>query len=164
MITLPKTKIPSISWTNGIVVAYPQLLASVRLKNHKMREQALECIQNIVDFSLNRKSNLPYETCDSESGVWSCRGWWYDGMHTGGHSAYLDGQFVYYLLKAYLLEKEKGAAHDDWLAFASAVTEVFERERNGAGEYPFIFSEEDGTGLEYDSLGSSWCLAASALY
>ena len=157
-------KIPSISWTNGIVVAYPQLLASVRLKNHKMREQALECIQNIVDFSLNRKSNLPYETCDSESGVWSCRGWWYDGMHTGGHSAYLDGQFVYYLLKAYLFEKEKGAAHDDWLAFASAVTEVFERERNGAGEYPFIFSEEDGTGLEYDSLGSSWCLAASALY
>ena len=157
-------KIPSISWTNGIVVAYPQLLASVRLKNHKMREQALQCIQNIVDFSLNRKSNLPYETCDSESGVWSCRGWWYDGMHTGGHSAYLDGQFVYYLLKAYLFEKEKGSLHDDWLAFASTVTAVFERERNGAGEYPFIFSEEDGTGLEYDSLGSSWCLAATALY
>ena len=29
-------------------------------------------------------------------------------MHSGGHSAYLDGQFVYYLLKAYLFEKENG--------------------------------------------------------
>ncbi|MBO7637972.1 MAG: hypothetical protein J6S91_03255 [Treponema sp.] len=67
-------KIHSISWTNGIVVAYPQLLASVRLKNQKMREQALECINHIVRNSMNKKSCLPYETCD-EAKVWSCRGW-----------------------------------------------------------------------------------------
>ena len=89
--------IPSISWTNGIVVAYPQLVASARLNNQKMREQALECIQNIVDNSLNKASSLPYETFDGQN--WTCHGWWYGGMHSGGHSAYLDGQFIYYLLK-----------------------------------------------------------------
>ena len=156
-------KIPSISWTNGIVVAYPQLVAAQRLKNQKMREQALECINHIVQNSLNQKSKLPYETYDEARG-WSCHGWWYDGMHSGGHSAYLDGQFVYYLLKAYLFEKENGTEHKDWLDFAAGVVQAFERERNRAGEYPFIFSEVDGTGIEYDSLGSCWCLAASTLY
>lgn len=156
-------KIPSISWTNGIVVAYLQLVAANRLKNQKMHEQALECINHIVQNSLNQKSKLPYETYDENRG-WSCHGWWYDGMHSGGHSAYLDGQFVYYLLKAYLFEKENGSEHKEWLEFAGGVVQVFERERNRAGEYPFIFSEEDGTGIEYDSLGSSWCLAASVLY
>ena len=156
-------KIPSISWTNGIVVAYPQLVASERLKNEKMRSQALECINNIVANCLNEKSGLPFETCDEKS-VWTCRGWWYDGMHSGGHSAYLDAQFVYYLLKAYLFEKQHGRLHDEWLDFSSRVIKIFERERNTVGEYPFIFSEDDGCGVEFDSLGSSWCLAASALY
>ena len=153
--------IPSISWTNGIVVAYPQLEAAALLKNPKMREQALACIQNIVDNSLNENSSLPYETYDGKK--WSCKGWWYDGMHSGGHSAYLDGQFVYYLLKAFQLEKENNNIHEDWLTFAKKVVSSFERERNRVGEYPFIFSEKDGTGIEYDSLGSSWALAADCM-
>ena len=153
--------IPSISWTNGIVVAYPQLVASARLQNQKMREQALCCIQHIVDNSLNKKSSLPYETFDGQK--WSCRGWWYGGMHSGGHSAYLDGQFAYYLLKAYLFEKENGTIHDDWLAFSKTVVAALEREINRLGEYPFIYSEDDGSGIEYDSLGSSWALAASIM-
>ena len=155
--------IPSISWTNGIVVAYPQLVAAAKLENKKMREQALACIQNVVDGSLNPESSLPYETFDGKN--WSCHGWWYDGMHSGGHSAYLDGQFIYYLLKSYLFEKENNkTTHSDWLDFAKKVISSFERERNRSGEYPFIFSEADGCGIEYDSLGSCWCLAASALY
>ena len=36
--------------------------------------------------------------------------------------------------------------------------------KNSDGEYPFILSEETGAGLEYDALGSAWCLAAAALY
>lgn len=39
-----------------------------------------------------------------------------------------------------------------------------EKQRNSEGEYPYVFSEHTGAGLEYDSLGSAWCLAASALY
>ena len=130
--------IPSISWTNGIVVAYPQLVASARLNNTKMKQQALTCIQNIVDNSLNKNSSLPYETFDGNN--WSCKGWWYDGMHNGGHSAYLDGQFIYYLLKAYQFEKQNGKNHEDWLSFTRLVISTFERERNCSGEYPFIFS------------------------
>ena len=154
--------IPSISWTNGIVVAYPQLVAATRLNNSKMREQALSCIQNIVDNSLNKNSSLPYETFDGQK--WSCRGWWYGGMHSGGHSAYLDGQFVYYLLKAYQFEKDNGHVHEDWLSFSKTVVTTLESEINRSGEYPFIYSETDGTGIEYDSLGSSWALAASILF
>ena len=154
--------IPSISWTNGIVVAYPQLIASARLKNQKMRNQALVCIQNIVDNSLNTASSLPYESFDGQN--WTCHGWWYGGMHSGGHSAYLDGQFIYYLLKAYQFEKENGRIHDDWLTFSKTVVHALEREINRVGEYPFVYSEVDGTGIEYDSLGSSWALAASLLF
>ena len=153
--------IPSISWTNGIVVAYPQLVAAARLQNQKMREQALCCIQNIVDNSLNKKSSLPYETFDGQK--WTCHGWWYGGMHSGGHSAYLDGQFAYYLLKAYLFEKENGIIHDDWLTFSKTIVAALEREINRVCEYPFIYSEDDGSGIEYDSLGSVWALAASIM-
>ena len=154
--------IPSISWTNGIVVAYPQLKAATLLNNPKMREQALTCIQNIVDNSLNKNSSLPYESFNNDK--WTCRGWWYDGMHNGGHSAYLDGQFVYYLLNAYQFEKQNGTVHKDWLELSKTVIASFERERNRAGEYPFSFSQKDGTGLEYDSLGSCWALAASCMF
>lgn len=154
--------IPSISWTNGIVVAYPQLIAASRLNNQKMREQALTCIQNIVDNSLNKNSSLPYETFDGQK--WSCQGWWYGGMHSGGHSAYLDGQFTYYLLKAYQFEKENGTVHDDWLEFSKTVVSALEKEINRSGEYPFIYSESDGTGIEYDSLGSAWALTASIMF
>lgn len=152
-------EIPSISWTNGIVVAYPQLIAAARLKNQKMREQALICIQNIVDNSLNKSSSLPYETFDGQN--WNCHGWWYGGMHSGGHSAYLDGQFIYYLLKAYQFEKDKGIIHEDWLTFSKTVVSALEQEISRSGAYPFIYSETDGTGIEYDSLGSVWALTAS---
>ena len=44
------------------------------------------------------------------------------------------------------------------------VVHALEREINRVGEYPFVYSETDGTGTEYDSLGSSWALAASILF
>ena len=66
-------------------------------------------------------------------------------------------------MKAYLFEKENGTIHDDWLAFSKTVVAALEREINRLGEYPFIYSEDDGSGIEYDSLGSSWALAASIM-
>lgn len=156
-------KLSSISWTNGLAVAVPMLLSAYRLKDENMRNQALACIENIVKFSINPDSGLPYETFSE--GRWSNRGWWFDRMHTPGHSSYLIGQALYYTLKAYDYEKrEKNCDHPEWLEFVRNVILKIERTKNADYEYPYIFSEKTGAGLEYDSMAGAWCMAATAYY
>lgn len=154
--------LPSISWTNGLSASVPMLLAAHRLRDAEKRRQALENIQHIVDDSLNEKSGLPYMA--ETNGVWSNHGWWFDRQHVPGHAAYLVGQSVYLILKAYEWEKKNGTDHGDWLAFAGRVIDKTECSQNADGEYPFVFSEKTGAGLEYDSLSGAWCLAAAAYY
>ena len=156
-------KIHSLTWTNGLTVAVPLLMAADTGGDEQMRAQALTFIEDSVAHCMNPASGLPFET--RWQGNWSEKGWWYDGMHTGGHSGYLIGQAVYYLLKAYEYEKNAwGCIHEDWLDFARRVLERVQRERNSEGEYPFALSAENGAGLEYDSMGGAWCLAAWADY
>lgn len=156
-------ELPSQTWTNGLSVAVPVLLAAHRLGDGAMRKQALTCIQTLTEGSLHPASGLPCAT--RQGGVWSNRGWWFDGMHTPGHSGYLVGQAVWYLLTAYQAEQEgPGVIHKEWLDYARQVLCIVEQQKNSEGEYPYVFSERTGAGLEYDSLGSAWCLAASALY
>ncbi|WP_026526425.1 hypothetical protein [Butyrivibrio sp. VCD2006] len=156
-------KIGSLSWTNGLSVAVPMLFAANSIQDEKARRQSLEFIDNVVRNSFNPNSNLLYDAVDD--GKWSVRGWWYNGMHSGGHSAYLNGQAVYYILKAYLSEKnEHNIVHDDWITFVVPVIRKMNSEMNSDHEYPFSFSENTGAGLEYDSMGGAWCLTATALY
>ena len=156
-------KIGSLSWTNGLAVAVPMLFSANRFKDEKARKQSLAFIDNVIKNSFNKDSELLYDAV--EDGKWSVYGWWYNGMHSGGHSAYLNGQAVYYILKAYLSEKkERGPAHDDWVSFVAPVIRRMNSEINSDNEYPFSFSERTGAGLEYDSMGGAWCLAATALY
>lgn len=156
-------KLLSISWTNGLSVATPMLLAALRLGNENMRQQALSCITNIVENSLNPSSGLPYDAC--KDGKWSIKGWWFDGVHTSGHSSYLIGQALFYILKAYEYEKRlHNTVHEEWLSFVKSVLTNIERTKNTDHEYPYIFSEKTGAGLEYDSFSGTWCLAASAYY
>ena len=154
--------LPSIAWTNGLAAAAPMLMCAHRLGDEAMRAQAISCIDHIVANSMNEASGLPY--MGQYDGVWSNHGWWHHGQHTPGHAAYLVGQFTYLLLTAYLFEKEHtGTVHEDWLAFASRIVAKTETTRNGDHEYPYIFSERTGAGLEYDSMSGAWCLAAAAL-
>lgn len=154
--------LPSISWTNGLSVAVPMLQAARRLDRQDMRAQALQCINHIVETSINPKNGLPFTA--EVDGVWGNRGWWYDRQPVPGHAAYLVGQALYYILKAYELEREKGFEHPDWLDYVARALEVTERSRNGDGEYPYIFSEETGAGLCYDAMSGAWCLAAAAYF
>ncbi len=155
--------LPSITWTNGLSAAVPVLMSAHRLGDAAMRAQALDCIGHIVDNAMNPSSGLPFLV--EQDGAWSNRGWWYDRQHTPGHAGYLVGQSVYYILKAYAWEaREADARHGDWLAFAGRAVERIEESRNADGEYPYVFSERTGAGLEYDSFGGAWCLAATALY
>ncbi len=156
-------KIISIAWTNGMSVATPMLMAALRLNNENMREQALSCISNIVENSINPATGLTYEFF--EQGVWSHKGWWYDGMHVPGHSSYLIGQTMYFILKAYEYEKTyANCIHEEWLKFVIGVLEKIEKTKNTDYEYPFILSSKSGAGIEYDALSSSWCMAAISYY
>ncbi len=154
--------LPSISWTNGLSAAVPMLCSAHRLNDETMRLQTLECIDHIVDTSLNKKNGLPYTA--EQDGVWSNHGWWYNKQPAPGHAAYLVGQSVYLILKAYVLEKEKGTEHQSWLSFCKGVIEQTEKSRNADGEYPYILSDKSCAGLDYDSLSGAWCLAAAAYY
>ncbi|AIQ18527.1 hypothetical protein H70357_18830 [Paenibacillus sp. FSL H7-0357] len=156
-------KIISISWTDGLSVATPVLMAALRLGDESMREQALSCIENIIENSLNPASGLPYEAY--QDGKWSISGWWFDGMRTPGHSAYLCAQAMYYIMKAYEFEKRiKDCLHEDWMIFVREVLLVLEKSKNSDEEYPTILSERTGAGLEYDSFSGTWCMAAMAYY
>lgn len=155
--------LPSISWTNGLAAAVPMLTSGWRLGRMDMREQALDAIGHIVAHSLNPRSGLPYMV--EQNGVWSNHGWWYDRLRTPGHAAYLVGQCVYLLLKAYAAEQKYGGiCHEDWLDFARGILSRTEKTRNSDGEYPYVLSAHSGAGLEYDSFSGVWCMAAAAMY
>ncbi|QQZ61077.1 hypothetical protein JI735_32570 [Paenibacillus sonchi] len=156
-------KIISISWTDGLPVAVPVLMAALRLGDEPMRRQALSCIQNIAENSLNPASGLPYEAY--QEGKWSINGWWFDGMRTPGHSAYLCAQALFYIMKAYEFERRlHNILHEDWMVFVKKVLLVLEKSKNSDDEYPAILSERTGAGLEYDSFSGTWCMAAMAYY
>lgn len=155
--------LPSISWTNGLPAAVPILMTGLRLGHEGMQQQALSCIENIVAHSINPDSKLPYEVCDR--GEWSNKGWWFDEQRTPGHSSYIIGQALYYILKAYAYDKRfKGVEHEDWLVFVKDVLERLEKTKNSDHEYPYILSEKTGAGLEYDAFSGTWCMAALAYY
>ena len=154
--------LPSISWTNGLSAAVPMLTSAHRLGDLNMRAQAIDCIDHIVHHSINEKNGLPFMV--EKDGIWSNNGWWADRLHVPGHAAYLVGQCVYLLLKAWAWEQQRGFDHPDWLDFAARVIDRTERARNTDGEYPYVFSEKTGAGLEYDSFSGAWCMAAAAYY
>ena len=154
---------PSISWTNGMAVAAPLLEAALRLDREDLRSQACQCIDHIVQTSINPRNGLPF-TAEIE-GKWTNQGWWFDMMPVPGHAAYLVRQAVYLVLKAYMFEERlSGRKHGEWLEYCRKVLTVTERSRNEDGEYPYVFSEKTGAGLCYDSLSGVWCMAAAALY
>lgn len=153
----------SIGWTGGVEIATPQLMAALRLHDEDKRTQAIACIDNIVEHSLNDKSGLPFDAYSD--GKWTVNGWWSGQLANKGHSSYLAGHCTYYILKAYDYEKRfKNVVHQKWLDFVSSVLTVFSRSVDENGEFPYIFSENDGRGIEYDSFAGAWCLASLVYY
>lgn len=156
-------KIGSLSWTNGLAVATPMLMAANKLNDEIARNQALCFINNVIENSYNERSGLLYDAVTDKK--WSVHGWWYDGMRHGGHSGYINGQAVYYILKAYISELDVcGEVHDNWVEFVAPVIKQMNTQLDENYEYPFALSEDKGEGIEYDSMGGVWCLAATALY
>lgn len=161
--TIEYNPLASIGWTGGVEIATPQLMAALRLKDEGKRKQAIECIDNIVKNSLNKDSGLPYDAYSD--GKWTVNGWWSSQLANRGHSSYLAGHCTYYILKAYDYEKRfKNIEHKEWLDFVKPILAVFSKSTDAEGEFPYIFSEKDGSGIEYDSFAGAWCLASLAYY
>ena len=136
---LQYNRIPSVSWTNGLAVAVPMLLVANELQDQEARRQSVIFVDHLIKTAYNPQSGFLYES--EKNGKPSVRGWWYDGMHSGGHSSYLNGQAVYYLLKAYRNEKEKrNVLHDGWLEMAGSIVEKMNTVLNTDYEYPFAMS------------------------
>lgn len=161
--TIEYNPLASIGWTGGVEIATPQLMAALRLNDEGKRKQAIECIDNIVKNSLNKDSGLPYDAYSD--GKWTVNGWWSSQLANRGHSSYLAGHCTYYILKAYDYEKRfKNIEHKEWLDFVKPILAVFSKSTDAEGEFPYIFSEKDGSGIEYDSFAGAWCLASLAYY
>lgn len=157
-------KIPSLTWTNGLAVAVPMLMAADVLGDEKARNQSITFINETIKNSINSASGFLYESMTEDKKP-TVKGWWYNGMHSGGHSSYLNGQAIYYILKAYRTELEKREInHKEWIVTASKVVARMNSVMNTDYEYPFAMSEKTGAGIEYDSMGGVWFLTASAMY
>lgn len=162
--TVKETDNISIGWTGGAEIATPLLMAGARLNDEKMRIQAIECIDNIVRNSLNLKSGLPYDAYNSKKG-WTEKGWWYSGLKIKGHNSYVIAQAVYYILKAYEIEKNfNKTVHCEWLKFAEKVLAKILTTQNNEGAFPYAFSVVNGSGIEYSGYAGCWCYAAMAYY
>lgn len=155
-----------IGWTNGTVIAVPLLQAADRLGDDRMRRQAEQVIDHIVAHCLDPVTGIPY--CAEVDGVWTNRGWWTPWIESEGvapgHSSYIIGQALYYLLKAYDWELAHGRERATWLAFAGRVIDRVLPTQDDDGAFPRFWDEETGAGRGYDAFAGCWVAAAVARY
>jgi hypothetical protein len=155
-----------IGWTNGAVIAVPLLQASYRLSDDALHSQALKVIDEIVDKSLNPVTGIPY--CTKINGKWTNEGWWTPWIQSErvnpGHSSYIIGQSLFYILKAYELEKAHGQEHAAWLTFAGKIIDRVSKTQDKKGAFPRFWDEATGAGSGYEAFSGCWVSASLAYY
>ncbi len=155
-----------IGWTNGVVIAVPLLQASYRLNDGSLQGQAMKVIDEIVYGSINPVTGIPY--CTKIDGKWTNRGWWTPWIESEkvktGHSSYIIGQSLYYILKAYELEKAHGIEHAAWLSFVGKIIDIVSKTQDEGGAFPRFWDEKTAAGTEYDAFSGCWVSAALAYY
>ncbi len=153
-----------IAWTGGMQVAYPLLKTAHRTGDEEIREIALSYIKHLCETAMNKKANLLNE--EYRDGQWNVTGWWgvrEDCFNFGEnplHSAYLNGQASYYLMKSFELE---GARYKSWLETARVVLETALRNQREDGAFPVFFDPETGDGVDYDGFQPCWFVPALVL-
>ncbi|MCC5806073.1 MAG: hypothetical protein JJU00_07055 [Opitutales bacterium] len=156
-----------IAWTNGLAIAFPLLQAAHRLNRPEWKAPAYAVIDDIVGHSLNPRTGLPY-SCKIRD-RWTNAGWWSQWIASEGlgpaHPAYLVGQAVFYLLKAWSWERQTtGRAPDAWLDFAERVLAATAPTQNAAGAFPRFWDEASGEGHGHEAFAGCWIAAAMAAH
>lgn len=152
----------SFSWTNGLAVAVPMLIAALRTHSEAIYQQAMGVINKIIHTPFNANNGLPYTSFD-DHGNGTNAGWWLDQTINRGHAGYILGQGIFYLLKAYHYEQKlHDVDHPDWIHIANSVCAQLVKGLNSDNEFPYVYSEKSAAGIEYNSFGSCWCATAIA--
>lgn len=130
------------------------------------RNQALKIIDEITGKSLNPVTEIPY--CAKIDGKWTNNGWWTPWIQSEGvkpgHSSYIIGQSLYYILKAYELEKAHGYEHTAWLTFVGKIIATVSKTQDENGAFPRFWDEDTGVGTGYDAFSGCWVSASLAYY
>jgi len=146
-----------IAWVGGMQAAYPLLKAGIKIDEIRYKNVAIEFMDNLCRNVLNEKAGLFYE--EFRDGIWQVTGWWgirKNCLNIGDnplHSAYLNGQASYYVLKSLEL---LSTYPPEWLNAAKTVLETALKSQNEDGAYACFFSPKDGQGVDYIGFHSCW--------
>lgn len=149
-----------IAWTAGATVAFPVLQSGLRANDPLAVERARRVLDRIAN-AVSPASGLFHDAVDKEGQ--RATGWWahYD-LVPDEHYAYLNGQAAYYLLLAYVEDKD-WSCRDNWLQNSVRVlTKVLSCQRDD-GALPWSFSRDSGKPLDYDGFAGCWFVPAFAL-
>ncbi len=145
-----------IAWTGGMQVAYPLLKAGLKLNDKKAIDTAMDYMDHICTNAKNTDAGLLFE--EYYKGQWNVTGWWgrrEDSMNFGDkplHSAYLNGQASYYLLKSC----EHVQENKIWFETAKTVIETAKLGQRDDGAFPALFDPTNGRAVKYDMFQSCW--------
>lgn len=151
-------------WTGGMQDAYPLLLVAHKLNDESLKSNILAYINNLADNLINAKAGLFYE--EFREGNWHVDGWWgrrencYNWGNHPMHSAYVNGQASYYLLKSYLANN---SVNHNWLLSARRVIDTALRNQRIDGAYARFYNPENGNGTDYNGFQSCWFVCGATL-
>ena len=152
------------AWTGGMQVAYPMLKAGLKMQHPRAIDNAHRFITNLCTNAINKDAQLLFE--EYREGDWHVTGWWglrQDCFNWGDkplHSAYVNGQAAYYLLKSYECTNKK---HQAWLKTARMVVDTAIKSQNEVGAYARFFDPNTGTAVDYNGFQSCWFTPAATL-
>lgn len=150
-------KVGNIAWTGGMQAAYPLLKAGKYLNNQKFLETSKEFINHLCNTAYNFKSGLFNE--EYRDGEWQVTGWWgtrqdcFDFGDKPLHSAYLNGQCTYYILKSYFL---LGEENSHWIEKCKLVLDTVLKSQNPDGAFGVFFDPKNGEAVDYDGFQGCW--------
>lgn len=145
-----------IAWTGGMQVVYPLLRAGLKTNDKKAIEISQTYVNNLVDNGLNGQSGLFNEAY--VDGKWQVAGWW--KRFFDQHSAYLNGQACYYILKSYVALGQKDKT---WLNACKKVIDKVMLSQRADGAFAAKYSSTDGSGFNYDRFEGCWFLPAVSM-
>lgn len=153
--------IGNIAWTGGMQAAYPLLKSGQYINDQTFIDKAVHFIENLCQNALNESAQLFNE--EFRVGKWQVTGWWgtrEDCFNWGDkplHSAYLNGQCCYYILKSYLSLNEK---HDHWITKVRTVLNTVLQSQREDGAFGVFFDPANGNAVDYDGFQGCWFVPA----
>lgn len=155
-----------IAWTGGAVLSYPFLVAEKTLglpEDHFAgRKNGVQLFDEIA-ASYNPASGLFFDLVQEVNGS-RVNGWW-DGLRIthDRHSAYTNGQALYYLFEAMNYLRENGRdVPPRWDAAARSVGATFLKLQRADGCCGYAYSTQKAAVADWDGFAGCWVAAAFA--